>query len=652
MFNNKNKGNQNTPPAKKEDSILEILGPGAPSRLGLSQEEKINILEAQKAYLEGVATLRDLLAPSAMRVTSRYVQIGEYFSRTLFVYTYPRYLHTDWFTPVINMDAIFDVGMFIYPQSSNTVLKNLTKTLAKISSSIAVEQEQGKVRNPVLESAYKNVEALRDSLQQGTERLFKFALYITIYGSSLKQLNKNTKRVENLLGSRLIYTKQAVFQAEQGFISTLPLGNDEIFITNNLNTSPLSTSFPFVSYELSSNEGILYGINRHNNSLVLFDRFSLENANAVVFGKSGAGKSYAIKLEILRSLMLGADVLVIDPENEYKYLANAVGGSFLEISLASPYRINPFDLTIVSHETNPTDILREAIINLKGLAKLILGGVTPEADALLDEVLIQTYASKGITPDTSWEGKEMPTMTDFERILQSTEGAQSIAQVFSKFTEGTFAGIFNEPTNISLDKQFVVFSIRDLEDELRPIGMYIVLNYIWNIVRAELKKRILMVDEAWWLMEHEDSAMFLFSIAKRARKYYLGLTTISQDVNDFLSTRHGQAIVTNSSIQLLLRQSPAAIDLVASVFHLTQEEKYLLLASDVGEGIFFAGNKHVAIKIVASYSEDQIITSDPKQLIEIARAKEDFARAQGQNGVEMSANEGMEVNEDETKSAE
>jgi len=619
--------------AKKESRgkpILEIVGPGASSRMGLTQEEKIRILEAQKDYLEGIATIRDLIAPAAMKVDSRYVQIGDYFARTLFIFTYPRYLHTDWFSPVINMDAVFDVSMFIYPQSSASVLKRLTKSAAQISSSISMEREKGKVRSPMLETAHRDVESLRDALQQGTERLFKFALYITIYGTSLKHLDKNTKRVEVLLGTRLIYAKHAIFQSEQGFNSTLPLANDELFIVNNLNTSPLSTSFPFVSYELSSNEGILYGVNRHNNSLILFDRFSLENANSVVFGKSGAGKSYTIKLEILRGLMLGTDVLVIDPENEYKHLASAVGGAFLQISLSSPHRINPFDLTLVSRESKPEDILREAVINLKGLLRLILGGVSPEEDALLDEAVMQTYASKGITPETSWEGRAMPTMDDFERILQSMEGTDSMVQVLSKFTKGTFAGIFNQPTNLTMDKQFVVFSIRDLEDELRPIGMYVVLNYIWNIVRAELKRRILVVDEAWWMMEHEDSAQFLFSIAKRARKYYLGLTTISQDVNDFLASRHGQAIVTNSSIQLLLRQSPASIDLVASVFHLTQEEKYLLLASDVGEGIFFAGNKHVAIKIVASYSEDQIITSDPKQLIEIAKAKEEFARVNNQ----------------------
>lgn len=636
MFNKKANKTRENP---EREPPLEILGPGVPSRLGLTREEQIKILEAQKAYLEGIATIRDLIAPSAMKVSSRYIQIGEYCARTLFVYTYPRYLHTGWFSPIINMDAVFDVAMFIYPQSSDTVLKNLTKRAAKISSTIALEQEKGKVRNPMLEIAYRDVESLRDALQQGTERLFKFGLYITIYGNSLKDLNRNTKRVEVLLGARLIYTKQAIFQAEQGFNSTLPLGNDELFITNNLNTSSLSTNFPFVSYELSSNEGILYGINRHNNSLILFDRFSLENANTVVFGKSGGGKSYAVKLEILRSLMLGTDVLVIDPENEYKYLANAVGGSFLEISLSSSYRINPFDLALVSREEKPEDILREAIITLKGLMRLILGSLGPEEDALLDEAIMQTYASRGITPETSWQGREMPTMSDFEHILKSMEGAENMARAFSKYTRGTFAGIFNQPTNIRLDKQFIVFSIRDLEDELRPIGMYIVLSYIWNIVRAELKKRVLVVDEAWWMMEHEDSAQFLFSIAKRARKYYLGLTTISQDVNDFLASRYGQAIVTNSSIQLLLRQSPAAIDLVASVFHLTQEEKYLLLASDVGEGIFFAGNKHVAIKVVASYSEDQIITSDPKQLIEIAKAKEEFARSQGENQEAESMNE-------------
>lgn len=623
----KNKKTKNAQEGKHE-----IVGPGAVSRLGLTQEEKVRILEAQKEYLEGIATLRDLISPEAMRVSSRYIQVGDYFARTLFVYTYPRFLHTDWFSPVINLDTVFDVGMFVYPQDSSVVLKNLTKRSAKIASSISLERERGLVRNPMLETAYKDVEGLRDGLQQGTERLFKFGLYITIYGNSLKQLNKNTRRIEVILGARLIYTKHAIFQTEQGFNSTLPLANDELFIVNNLNTMPLSTNFPFISYELSSNEGILYGINRHNNSLILFDRFSLENANTVVFGKSGAGKSYAIKLEILRSLMLGTDVIVIDPENEYKYLANAVGGSFLEVSLTSPYRINPFDLSLVSREEDPTDILREAVVNLKGLMRLIMGAVTPEEDSLLDEALIQTYASKGISAEVSWEGREMPTMQDFERILQSMEGGENMVRILGKFTRGTFAGVFNQPTNITLDKQFIVFSIRDLEDELRPIGMYVVLNYIWNIVRAQMKKRILVVDEAWWMMEHEDSGQFLFYIAKRARKYYLGLTTISQDVNDFLSTRYGQAIVTNSSMQLLLRQSPAAIDLVSSVFHLTQEEKYLLLASDVGEGIFFAGNKHVAIKVVASYSEDQIITSDPKQLIEIAKAKEEFARAQHSPG--------------------
>jgi type IV secretory pathway VirB4 component len=473
----------------------------------------------------------------------------------------------------------------------------------------------------MLETAYSDVEGLRNRLQQGTERYFRFSIYFTIYASDAKELDQSAATLESILGSKLIVTKPAVLQMEQGFNSTLPLGNDELAIANNMNTEPLSTTFPFVSSELTSNDGILYGINRHNNGLILFDRFQMENANSVIFAKSGSGKSYSVKLEILRSLMFGTDVIVIDPESEYKHLSDAVGGTYLSITLNSDSRINPFDLPRAIQGESNEDILRASIVSLLGLMNLMLGKLNPTEEAIMDRALWETYAKKDITANSNLTNIEPPIMQDLVEILSGMAGAESLAQRLTKYTEGTFSGIFNQPSNINLNNQLVVFSVRDLEDTLRPIAIYVVLNYIWNVVRSQLKKRILVIDEAWWMMQHEDSGLFLSNIAKRARKYYLGLTTVTQDVSDFLKSPYGGPIVNNSSIQLLLKQSPAAIDQITETFHLTEGEKYLLLESDVGEGIFFAGLKHVAIKIIASYIEDQIITTDPKKALEIEEAK-------------------------------
>lgn len=586
------------------------------------------ILEAERVYRKGLATVKDIIAPSAMQVTPSYLLIGERYARTIFVSVYPRFLQTSWFSPIVNMNQTMDVSMFLYAIDTETLLKKLRNKVGQIQTSIMMNEEKGEVRDPVLDTAFRDVEDLRDKLQQGTEKLFRFALYITVYGATKKQLDEATEQLESVLSTKLVYSKHCMLQMEEGFASTLPLGNDEIDIVTNLNTAPLSTTFPFVSNELTSNEGILYGINRHNNSLILFDRFSLENANMVVFAKSGAGKSYTTKLEILRSLMMGTDVIVIDPENEYKYLSDAVGGSYLDISLNADNRINPFDLPKSHGEEKTGDILRSATVAIIGLMNLMLGQLTPEEDSIMDAAIGQAYAKKDITADADLTKVEVPTMQDLEEILQNMEGGENLALRLQKYTQGTFAGVFNQPTNINMENQFVVFSIRDLEDEMRPIGMYVILNYIWNTVRTKLKKRMLVVDEAWWMMQYEDSAKFLFGLAKRARKYYLGVTTISQDVADFLHSDYGKAIVTNSSLQILLKQSPAAIDLIADTFHLTDGEKYLLLESDVGEGIFFAGLKHVAIKVVASYTEDQIITSDPRQLLEIQQAKQEFAEEQ------------------------
>lgn len=583
-------------------------------------------LESDEIYQRGVATVKDLIAPSAMRIGSNHLQIGETCARTLFVVAYPRYLHTNWFSPVINIDFSMDIAMFVHPVDTVDILRTLRKTSTQVQSQIHMEEQGGKIRDPILETALQDIEDLRDKLQQGVEKFFRFGLYMTIYASDVKELDKINQEIEAILEAQLVYIKPAVLKVEQGFSSSLPLANDELDIGNNLNTAPLSTTFPFVSAELSSNEGILYGINRHNNSLILFDRFKMENANMVVFAKSGGGKSYAVKLEIFRSMMVGTNVIVIDPENEYKYLCETVGGTFIKLSLNSHFHLNPFDLPKIGEDEDPEDVLRNNIANLIGLLHIMLGSITPEEDSILDVAIRETYAMRDITPQTNFKtltANSFPTMSDLYAVIRNSEGGESLAKRLEKYTEGIFSGVLNHPTNVQINNQLVVFNIRDLEEQLRPIAMYTILQFIWNEMRSEMKKRMVVVDEAWVMMQNEDAASFLFGIAKRCRKYYTGLTTITQDIADFMSSRYGKPIVTNSSLQLLLRQSPAAIETISETFFLTEQEKFLLLESNVGEGILFAGAKHVAMKVIASYTEDQIITSDPRQLMEIEQAKKD-----------------------------
>jgi conjugal transfer ATP-binding protein TraC len=595
--------------------------------LAKNEPPKDDVLESEKYYQEGVAKLQDLLAPAAIKINPSFIQVGETLAGTIFVIAYPRYLHSNWFSPIINIDMPIDISMFIHPIETFDILKTLKKNATRVESQIHIEQEKGMIRDPALETAINDIEELRDNLQQGTEKFFRFSLYITAYGENVKELNEINKSIEAILEAQLVYVKPAIFRAEQGFNSSLPLANDELDIGTSMNSSPLSTTFPFISSNLSSNNGILYGINRHNNSLIIFDRFQMENANMVVFAKSGAGKSYTVKLEILRSLMLGTDVIIIDPENEYKHLCETVGGTFVKISLNSHSHINPFDLPKVKDDEDPEDIIKNNIASLLGLLHIMLGNITPEEDSILGRSIQETYSMKDITAESNLNSiprESFPTMMDLYQILRNMEGGESLAIRMEKYTEGIFSGFLNNPTNVKVDGQLMVFNIRDMEEELRPIAMYVVMQFIWNEMRTNLKKRLVLVDEAWVMMKYDDAASFIFGIAKRCRKYYTGLTTITQDVNDFLSSRYGKAIVTNSSIQLLLKQSPAAVDVISETFYLTDQERFLLLESNVGEGIFFAGTQHVAIKVVASYSEDQVITTDPSQLLKIKEAKEEF----------------------------
>jgi type IV secretory pathway VirB4 component len=563
--------------------------------------------------------LRDILAPSALKVNVKELNLGEKVVRSFFVISYPRFLSEDWFAPVINMDKMFDISIFIHPVETATVLRGFQKKVAEVQSQIRIREEKGLVRDPVLDTAYQDLENLRDQLQQAQEKMFEVGLYVSIYANNTDELDKAESEIKSILESKLVYMKPALFQQEQGFRSILPIGEDELAVHSKINSSPLSSIFPFISFDLTSDKGILYGINRHNSSLVLFDRFSLENYNSVTFAKSGSGKSYATKLEILRTLMFDTEVIVMDPENEYQYMAEAVGGRYFNISLNSDHHINPFELPVPGEDESSASVLRSQIINLVGLFRIMMGGLTAEEDAIIDRAITETYALKDITADSDFKNVEPPLLSDFELVLGGMEGGESLAQRLSKYTRGTWSNFINKPSNIDINKKFVVFSIRDMEDELKPVAMYIVMHYIWNSIRREIKKRLLVIDEAWWMMKSEDTASFLLSLAKRGRKYYLGLATITQDVDDFLKSPYGMPIVTNSSIQILLKQSPTTIDRLQEVFNLTNEEKYLLIESGVGEGIFFAGLKHVAIKIIASYTEDQIITSDPSQILAIKK---------------------------------
>jgi len=522
------------------------------------------------------------------------------------------------------MDKVFDISIFIHPVDTSKVLKQLQKKVAEVQSQISIREEKGLVRDPILDTAYQDLENLRNKLQQAQERLFNLGLYITIYANTNKELDSIEKEVRSTLESKLIYTKPALFQQAEGLETSFPIGKDKLSVHNKMNSSPLSSLFPFVSFDLTSNKGILYGINRHNNGLILFDRFSLENYNSVTFAKAGSGKSYAVKLEVLRSLMFDTNVIIIDPEREYEYLTQAVGGNYFNISLTSKHHINPFDLPIPREDEAPSDVLRSHIISLIGLFRIIFGGLSPEEDSIMDKAITETYASRDITVDSDFSQIVPPILSDLELILANMEGTETLIQKLKKYTQGTWAGFINQPTNVDINKKLISFSVRDMEDELRPVALYLIIHFVWNSVRRELRKRLLVIDEAWWMMKSPDGASFLTHIAKRCRKYYLGLATITQDVGDFLVSPYGSPIITNSAMQFLLKQSPAAIDDLQKIFKLTDEEKFLLLESETGEGIFFAGLKHVAIKIIASYTEDQIITSDPAQLIAIKKAKQDL----------------------------
>lgn len=586
-----------------------------PSKVVTTSAPNTNRLakDVQK-FSRGMTSIKDVIAPSIVEVDFDNLRVNNSYYRTMFVAGYPRFVSANWLSPVLSFDHSLFVSMFIYPAESKVILEDLKRKIAEMEATIQTDMKRGRVVDPSVQVALDDALSLQAQLAKGAERFFQFSLYITIPAESLEDLNRISKEVESTIGSLLIIPKHATLSQEEGFKSTLPLGIDKLDITRNMDTTSLATTFPFTTASLTANEGILYGINEHDGSLVIFDRFSLENSNSVVFGKSGGGKSFLVKLEVMRQLMFGTDVFVIDPEGEYRELTKTLEGDLIEFSFNSPIKINPFDLSGVYEEGE--NELGGKILSLHGLMRVVMGELTPSEDAILDRALVLTYKQKGITPDPATQKSEPPLIEDLYKTLlgMEDESAKRLAERLEKFVKGSLSGIFNQKSNVNLTNQLTVFNIKELEAELRPIAMYIILDFIWNKIKKDVKKRILVVDEAWYLMKHPDSATFLYGIAKRARKYFLGVTTITQDVEDFLSTDYGKAIITNSSLQILLKQSPAAIDKLSQVFYLSTGERHYLLSANVGEGLFFAGASHVAIQVIASPEEYQLATTKPQDI--------------------------------------
>lgn len=567
-----------------------------------------------------VLSVGDVLAPQETEVDFSYFRVNSMYYRTFFVSSYPRYAQPNWLEPLVSFDHSLDVSMFIYPSASKGVLDDLKRKIAEMEATIQSDVERGHDIDPAVQVALDDAQELQEQLVKGAERFFRLGLYITLPSPTKEDLANTTNLLQSTLGSLSINAHSVDLQMEEGFKTTLPLGQDQLYLTHNMDTTSLATTFPFTSSELTANEGIMYGINEHNDSLIIFDRFSRENANSVVFAKSGGGKSYFVKLEALRSLMFGTDIIVIDPEQEYLELCKAVGGQYINFSSSSPVKINPFDLGLDSSSTE--NELGRKILSLTGFLKLVVGDLDSGQAAILDRAITAAYRLKSITMDPTTQHNPPPLMEDLYKVLIGMEEPQSqeLAYRLERFIKGSLSGIFSSPSNLKLDNHFMVFSVRDLADQLRPLAMYLILEYIWTQIRTTLKKRILVVDEAWYMMKNPDSGAFLVEMAKRARKYFLGVTTITQDVEDFLNIERGREIISNSSIQVLFKQAASSIDIVGQTFNLSEGERRLLLSVGVGEGLFFAGSTHVAMRVVSSPDEHQLITSNPQELLKRQQA--------------------------------
>ncbi|MBP6910251.1 DUF87 domain-containing protein [Patescibacteria group bacterium] len=554
----------------------------------LTSELRKHIQKVEKEYVTSLADYKSHMAPSFWEIKPSGVNISGLFGKTYYAHNYPSYIDFLWTRDMMNFYDKWDMSWFIYPEEDADIQSMLKRRSTQLRAEMNESSSKGITIDTEVELQYRDVEDIRQKLATREERYFETSCYISLYDKSEEKLAEESKKLEQKIAGYGIRVKPAIQRMDEGLNATMPLALDDLGITRSMVTSSLAGSFPFISNDLIEQTGILYGANMQTGSLVIFDRFSkkLQNANSVVLATSGAGKSFSVKLEIMRYLLLGIPTIVIDPENEYKALCEKVGGTYVNIAINSQQCVNPFDLPprVEDVEYGKGDLLRSQIMALLGLVTVLIGGVTPEEEALLDRALQSTYALKEITLDQDdYTGKQPPIMEDLLHVLEGMDGGNSISVRLSKYVTGTFGKLFNNYTNVDFNTGLTAFSIRDLDEALKTPAMYNILNFIRTKVRSKKEKRLLVVDEAWIMMQNDTSANFLYGMVKRARKYGLGITTITQDIEDFVKSKFGKPIITNSALQLLLKQSTASIKELNNVLGLSDAEKQRLVAASIGE---------------------------------------------------------------------
>ena len=601
----------------KVKGLLEIPDDEYSDKLLTSDVRKF-LKDAEDNYTKTITDFKTHMAPSYWKAETTSINVSGILGKCYYTASYPTYMDTLWTRDILALHSKRDWSFFLYPEDDTEIQGVLKKKTTQLRAELSDAMQKGITVDKEMEQQYKDIEMIRDKLSTKEERYFELSNYFTVYENTDTALHETSKKYEQKIGGFGVRVKAANHRMDEGFTSTLPLAIDDLGISRSSVTTSLAGSFPFISNDLVSPTGILYGVNMHTWGLVIFDRFNskLPNMNSVILATSGAGKSFTVKLEILRYLLNGVDIIVIDPENEYKQLVDVVWGTYVNIATNSQQCINPFDIPpkIGDVEYGKWDLLRSQIMNLIGLIQIMIGGTTPEEEALLDKALQNTYALKGFSlEEEEYEGKQPPIMEDLMNTLEGMDGGDKMSLKISKYVNGTFGKLFNNYTNVDIGNSLTVFSIRDLEDALKTPAMFNVLNFIWTKVRSQKKQRLLICDEAWILLQNKTSASFLFGLIKRARKYGLGITTISQDIEDFVKSEFGKPIISNSSFQILLKQSTTSIKSLNGLLGLSEAEQQRLISWGVGEGLIFAGNKHIAVKITASPSEINFITTDVKK---------------------------------------
>lgn len=584
--------------------------------LNKPKKKKISKKETIKKSLEfnfGEQDQIDFISYSGLEESSTYLQMGEKYVRTLFISGYPFTANTGWLNMLVNFNHDIDISYHIEQIDAHIALPKLNRKITELESTKRTMLKAGKVIGSEITDPLESAMELKDKILRGQEKLFQVSIYMTITADSLANLNRVTILLETVMSQRLFYIKTATFQQLEGLQSILPRAENLLNQKRNLDSSSASLTFPFVSSELVQESGILYGINRSNNSLVIIDRFSLNNSNSIIFAQSGSGKSFTAKVEILRQLMQGTKVVVIDPEREYKRLSESVNGAYIKLSAKSKEKINPFDFSLSS--SGGENDLSEHIQDLTEIISLMIQGLNAEEKAAVDKAIIQTYKNFGfsMTGKNTSKNKAFPILKDFYKVLKEMK-QKGLRNRLERFVTGSLSSVFNSQTNIKLNNRLVVFDIKDLNESLRQIMMMVVSNFVHSQVKANLQKRILVIDEGWMLLQHEESARFVSGLVRRARKYYLGVTIISQQANDFLNQEYGRAIASQSSLRILMKQDTTTIKKVVEEFNLSEYEKHFLLTCDRGEALIIADQNHVALKVVASEKEHPLLTTDPREI--------------------------------------